>query len=110
MSRLYAIADVAFVGGSLIRHGGQNPLEPAAHGTPVVSGPDMSNFRDVSATLLKAGACVMAQSEGELADIFTKLLADKTARDKMGAAGLDVINKNRGVADAMAGRILGLIR
>jgi 3-deoxy-D-manno-octulosonic-acid transferase len=110
LSRLYAVADVAFVGGSLIRHGGQNPLEPAAHGTPVVFGPDMRNFRDICATLLKAGAGLMAQSEGELAEIFAKLLADKAARDKMGAAGLDVINRNRGVADMMAERILELIR
>ena len=110
LSRLYAVADMAFVGGSLIRHGGQNPLEPAAHGTPVVSGPDMRNFRDVSATLLKAGACVTVRSERELADIFIKLLANKDARDKMGAAGLDVVSRNRGVADRMAERILGLIR
>lgn len=110
LSRLYAVADVAFVGGSLIRHGGQNPLEPAAHGTPVVFGPDMRNFRDICAVLLKAGAAVMAQSEGELAEIFTKLLADKDTRDKMGAGGLDVINRNRGVADKMAERILGLVQ
>ena len=108
LSRLYAVADVAFVGGSLIRRGGQNPLEPAAHGSPVVFGPDMRNFRDVSATLLKAGAAVMADSERELVEIFTQLLTDEDARDKMGSAGLDVINRNRGVADAMAERILGL--
>ncbi len=108
LSNLYASADVAFVGGSLIRHGGQNPLEPAAHGTPVVFGPDMRNFRDVSVTLLKAGAAVMAGSERELVDIFTNLLTNEITRKKMGSAGLDVINRNRGEADAMAERILGL--
>lgn len=108
LSRLYAVADVAFVGGSLIRHGGQNPLEPAARGAPVVFGPDMRNFRDVSATLLKAGAAVMADSESRLAEIFTQLLTDEATRKNMGAAGLEVINRNRGVAERMADRILGL--
>ncbi|MBF0291601.1 MAG: 3-deoxy-D-manno-octulosonic acid transferase [Nitrospinae bacterium] len=109
LSRIYGIADVAFVGGSLIAHGGQNPLEPAAHGTPVVFGPDMRNFRDASKALMKAGAAVIVGSEREIADNFVSFLSDEARRKKAGAAGLDVINRNRGVADRMADRILGLV-
>lgn len=110
LSRIYGVADVAFVGGSLIARGGQNPLEPAAHGTPVVFGPDMRNFRDASKTLMRAKAAVIVGSEREIADNFISFLSDEARRKKAGAAGLDVINQNRGVADAMAGRILGLIQ
>jgi 3-deoxy-D-manno-octulosonic-acid transferase len=110
LSRIYGIADVAFVGGTLVAHGGQNPLEPAAHGTPVVFGPDMRNFRDASKALMNAQAAVIVGSEREIADNFVSFLSDETRRKMAGAAGLDVINRNRGVADAMAGRILGLIK
>ena len=53
---LYALADVAFVGGSLIERGGHNPLEPAALGVPVLSGPHVFNFLDIVAQLRDAGA------------------------------------------------------
>ena len=53
---LYDLADVAFVGGSLIEFGGQNPIEPALVGTPVVSGPHCFNFTEVVEKLVAVGA------------------------------------------------------
>lgn len=109
LSKIYGIADVAFVGGSLIERGGQNPLEPAAHGVPVIFGPDMRNFRDASKALMKAGGAVIVGSEREIADNFVSFLTDEARRKKAGSAGMEVINRNRGVADMMAEKIIGLI-
>ncbi len=54
---LYALADIAFVGGSLVPNGGHNLLEPAALGKPVFAGPHLFNFLDIAAQLRDAGRC-----------------------------------------------------
>jgi len=51
---LYGIADLAFVGGSLVNHGGHNPLEPAAQGVPIMMGPHTFNFKDICTKLVLA--------------------------------------------------------
>jgi 3-deoxy-D-manno-octulosonic-acid transferase len=58
LGKLYAIADVAFVGGSLVAFGGHNPLEPAAFAKPIIFGPDMSDFPEISQMLLHAGGAI----------------------------------------------------
>lgn len=66
LGRLYSLADVVFVGGSFVKVGGHNILEPAAHGKPVLVGPYMFNFREIFDLLSKRGVCCMAQNESEL--------------------------------------------
>lgn len=66
LGRLYSLADVVFVGGSFVKVGGHNILEPAAHGKPVLVGPYMFNFREIFDLLSKRGVCRMAQNESEL--------------------------------------------
>lgn len=63
---LYAAADVAFVGGSLVAHGGHNLLEPAALGIPVVTGPHVFNFNEICDLLVAAGAAVKVADSDEL--------------------------------------------
>ena len=61
----YAVADIVFVGGSLINKGGQNILEPAYFSKPIIFGPYMSNFRDISDLFLsRGGACMVRGQEG----------------------------------------------
>ncbi len=74
LAGLYALADAAFVGGSLVDHGGQNPLEPIAADCPVIVGPDSRNFADMVRRLVADGAIVqIADAEG-LRDVLEDLL------------------------------------
>jgi 3-deoxy-D-manno-octulosonic-acid transferase len=67
LGTLYALAPVAFIGGSLIPHGGQNPIEAVRHGTCVLSGPHNHNFRDAYLALREANACVIVSTADEIA-------------------------------------------
>lgn len=98
LGRIYAVGDAVFVGGSLIKHGGHNVLEPAAHAKPIIVGPSMSNFKDSFALLSKVGACVQIKDGRELTEEFLKIFKDDALRKKMGDASLQVIKENRGAA------------
>ena len=98
LGRIYAVGDVIFVGGSLIRHGGHNVLEPAAHAKPIVVGPNMFNFKDSYSLLQNLGACVTVSDEADLTSAFLQILSDGDLRAKMGAASYAVIEENRGAA------------
>ena len=93
---LYALADVAFVGGSLLPNGGHNLLEPAALGLPVLSGPHLFNFLDIAAQLREAGALAEAADAPALAALVGALLSDAPRRQAMGQAGLQVLRANQG--------------
>lgn len=105
LASVYGLADVAFIGKSLTDRGGQNLIQPMAHGIPVVFGPNMQNFRDVAAQAELAGAAVRVESAEALAEAWTRLLGDPNVRDRMGSAGQLLVNKNRGASDRYA-RIL----
>ena len=99
LSLLYASSDVAFVGGSLEPLGGQNILEPCALGVPVLFGPHMFNFPDISKWTIKAGAGIMIQDEEELIEKLRELLANASKRDAIGNKGLEFIQAHRGALD-----------
>ena len=80
----YGLASVVFVGGSLIPHGGQNPLEPASLGKPVIFGPSMHNFAEVTRRLLDHQAARQLGSAAELAAALQAFLADTFAANTMG--------------------------
>lgn len=79
----YRQADVAIIGGSFVQKGGQNPIEPAALGRPVVFGPSMENFHDISGTLVKEGAARQVPLS-ELASCLDGLLRNPDWRRQMG--------------------------
>ncbi|HEB71612.1 MAG TPA: 3-deoxy-D-manno-octulosonic acid transferase [Nitrospirae bacterium] len=108
LAKLYSVADIAFVGGSFIKHGGQNPLEPAAIGVPVLFGPHMSNFREASLALVTAGGAFTVDDEKEMAVKLETLLANDGLRMAAGKAALDVVEKNRGATKKTALRIVAL--
>lgn len=93
---LYALADVAFVGGSLVENGGHNLLEPAALGKPVLSGPHLFNFLDIAAQLREAGALREVADAPALVQAVTEFWNDpqRTAQARM--AGLAVLVANQG--------------
>ncbi len=92
----YACADVAFVGGSLQDIGGHNLLEPAAVGTPVVSGPHLHNFADIARQMETAGALRIGPDADVVATILAQLLEDPQARQRMRESGLELLRNGRG--------------
>ncbi|WP_426415771.1 lipid IV(A) 3-deoxy-D-manno-octulosonic acid transferase [Aestuariirhabdus sp. LZHN29] len=102
-------ADVAFIGGSLVPTGGHNMLEASALGVPVVSGPHLFNFKEISDQLLAAGAMLVVNDAAELSVKLGVLLGDEPERQRMGAAGIEVVEKNKGALQRqleISGRLL----
>lgn len=97
----YAASDAAFVGGSLIETGGHNPLEPAALGLPVVSGPHVFNFQRINELLSEAGALSQVHDAGELAERIGAYLSDANLRHAHGERGREVVERNRGALRAL---------
>ena len=93
----YALATVAFVGGSLIRHGGQNPLEPASLGKPVIFGPSMENFSEIAQELLAHRAARQLQHAQELSDRLAEWLANPTEAQIAGAHAQALVERLSGV-------------
>lgn len=98
----FAAADLAFVGGSLVPVGGHNPLEPAALGLPVLTGPHTFHFAEVFPRLLEAGAALEVGDAGELAEAAARLLADAPERSRRGEAARAVVEANRGAVGRVA--------
>ncbi len=96
LQQFYACADVAFVGGSLQDIGGHNLLEPAAVGTPVVSGPHLHNFSDIARQLDAVGALRIGQDAAVVGDLVRELLEDAPARERMRDAGLALVQAGGG--------------
>jgi 3-deoxy-D-manno-octulosonic-acid transferase len=113
----YAAGDVAFVGGSLVRVGGHNLLEPAALGRAILTGPSHANAREVLQALLAAQALRVVRDGAELGQAVTQLLGDATLRQRMGAQALEVVAQGRGscarllallpAGQSTAGRVAG---
>lgn len=98
---LYALADVALVGGSLIQRGGHNPLEPAALGLPVLSGPHRFNFAEIGDQLEQAGALRTVADAGSLRGAVGELFGRAEERQRMGQAGLAVLAANQGALNRL---------
>lgn len=92
----YAAADCAFVGGSLVPTGGHNLLEASAVGKPVVFGPYMFNFQEISQMTLERGAGVQIQAALQLAPAVSDFLGNANRRDRAGEAGRKMVEENRG--------------
>ncbi len=105
LTTFYAAADVAFVGGSLVRIGGHNLLEPAALGMPIVTGPHNENAADIAELLVASGAALVVPDWAGLAAEVSWLLGDEPERSRRGAAGNQVLLANRGALD----RLLALV-
>jgi 3-deoxy-D-manno-octulosonic-acid transferase len=95
----YRAAAIAFLGKSLSVGGGQNPAEPAALGCALVLGPDMSNFRDITAELLAADAAIQVTDGAGLAEAVDALLQDPARREALGANARAMMHRHQ---DAVA--------
>ncbi|MDI6936409.1 lipid IV(A) 3-deoxy-D-manno-octulosonic acid transferase, partial [Serratia sp. Se-PFBMAAmG] len=93
---LYGIADIAFVGGSLVERGGHNPLEPAAHAIPVLMGPHNWNFKDICAKLQQAEGLITVTDVVSLEKEVANLLKDDDYRRYYGRHAVEVLHQNQG--------------
>lgn len=99
LTLLYAASDIAFVGGSLVPHGGHNVLEPCALGVPVIFGPHMFNFLEISRLALETGAGIEVEGEQDLVSAVRMYLSDPNLRFKAGEAGRRLVEENKGALD-----------
>jgi 3-deoxy-D-manno-octulosonic-acid transferase len=105
----YRLARVAFVGKSLAGEGGQNPLEAARLGCPVLFGPRMSNFAEIAERLRTAGAAVGVGDAAELESALGRLLGDREALARMARAGEAVADAEAGALDAVMAALRPLL-
>jgi 3-deoxy-D-manno-octulosonic-acid transferase len=106
---LYRLADVVFVGGSIARRGGQNPLEPARCGKPVIFGPHMYNFREISDMLLREGAALRVEDESGLESVLRRLLSDDAERRRIAEKAAEVMRANAGATGKTVSGIVSYI-
>ncbi|GIK32327.1 MAG: 3-deoxy-D-manno-octulosonic acid transferase [Armatimonadota bacterium] len=102
LAGVYSTADVVVVGGGFSNLGGQNILQPLAHGKPVLHGPHMANFRDVAQGAAECGATRVCADAESLAAAIDQLLADERLRERMGQAARDYVATNLGAAKRYA--------
>jgi len=105
MALFCGIADMAFVGGSLIERGGHNPLEPIACGTPVIMGPHYFNFSDVCKILIDGQLLQVAKSDDELALMIKASLEDKKRLSELSKKATRIIQHNSGCVDKMMAQV-----
>lgn len=96
---VYAAADLVFIGKSLRERGGQNPIEPALYARPILFGPNMQNFRDIAAALLRDEAARAIHSESDLLAAARQLAQSPEERRGMGERARAVVDANRGALD-----------
>ena len=97
---LYGLADVAFVGGSLVPRGGHNPIEAALWQLPILSGPNTFNFTEVFEQFARDGAMAWVQDDTQLAARLESLISDSATAAEMGRRGGAVVQMNRGSLQA----------
>ena len=101
----YRLASVAFIGGTLVPHGGQNPLEAARLGCGVVAGPHMENFAAVAADMQKESAIIRVQDPHELTAVLARLFSHGGERAQLAAAGQMHVRSHGGALAAIAQKL-----
>ena len=99
---LYGLANIAFVGGSLIEHGGHNPLEPALHHIPIISGKHFFNFKVIGEQLIEANGMLVCDSSADsLYSTINSLLNDQSRCQQIGENAYQVLKNNQGALNRL---------
>jgi 3-deoxy-D-manno-octulosonic-acid transferase len=107
LARFYARSDVAFIGGSLVSHGGQNLLEPAFYGKPIFFGPHMENFAALAEKFVLSGAAKFIETQDDLTSMF--LLKDPEALKRMGERAKEALASLQGATEKTLSAIESLM-
>ncbi|MEC4749386.1 lipid IV(A) 3-deoxy-D-manno-octulosonic acid transferase [Methylomicrobium sp. Wu6] len=105
LKMLYAAADVAFIGGSMVPVGGHNLLEAAAIGVPMMFGPYMSNFKEIAGGVLARNAALQCRTQQDIVSTVLSLYADPDNRSELARRAGAFLQENRGAIAAIAARI-----
>lgn len=105
LAAAYALADSAFVGGSLVPAGGHNVLEPAWFSKPPVFGQSMENFQEMADQFLAARAGIQVSSGVQLGKVWVQLIEDDALRHRMGQSARELSGSNRGATARSLDRI-----
>ncbi|MGH9345225.1 MAG: 3-deoxy-D-manno-octulosonic acid transferase [Terriglobia bacterium] len=109
LAAFFELADVVFIGGSLVPTGGHNLLEPAWWAKPVVFGPHMENFRDAARIFLDAGAAIQVRDSGEAAAEILNLFGNEVRRNSVGRAAREAVQRESGATAKALDRIAQLL-
>ena len=109
LAAVYGIADVAFVGGSLVNRGGHNPLEPAQFGVPVVMGPHFQNFRNVVQTMEQADGIRIVADNESLGMLLKELLINRPLARAVGERGRQVFEAQQGATVRSVAELVAII-
>jgi len=99
LSSLFGIADIVFVGGSLVKRGGHNILEPAFFGKPILFGRYMFNFQEVAALFLQGKGAIVVDNAQELKEAICNLLDNRGRREELGKRARQILEENRGATE-----------
>jgi 3-deoxy-D-manno-octulosonic-acid transferase len=110
LAALYAAADAAFVGGSLVPVGGHNLLEPAVLGVPVITGPHTGNSKDIARLLIERGGAMQIADSHALADAVGRLLQDPAMRERAVSSAREIVEAHRGTVERLSELIDPLIQ
>ena len=109
LKSIYSAADIVFVGGSLVKKGGQNPIEPASLAKPVIFGKFTFNFNDVINSFLENGAGIQVDNKDELCSAIRFLVNDPKERRRLGINAKDTVTKNSGSSQRTIDLILSTL-
>jgi len=110
LAAVYGVADVAFVGGSLVQKGGHNPLEPAQFAVPVVMGRSWENFRDIVAEMQMEYGLRGVRDKDDLERVLIELLTDRKQAKAMGERGRAVFEAQSGATGRAVEALLGMVK
>lgn len=107
---LFGVADMVLMGGTLVEHGGHNPLEPAAWGLPVVAGPSQRNFDSLFTEMESQNALIRVEPNADaLVETLSELWRDEQKRKTAGEAAIIYLESQRGAADRLLSAIETLV-
>jgi 3-deoxy-D-manno-octulosonic-acid transferase len=108
LASLYALADIAFVGGSLVPRGGHNIIEPAQYGAPIIVGNHTENFRDIVG-LLENRSAVRVVTPAELPLVFMELISNEAERKALGRRAAETLREQKGATGRTVDALEGLL-
>ena len=110
LSKLYALADVAFIGGSFNKTGGHNPLEATIYSKPAVSGPSIKNFRDIYAILQREKAAYIVKDEVDMGRVLKSLLLESGAYNQATEGCEKCIQDQQGALEFVVGKLKEILK
>ena len=110
LKNIYALGNFVFMGGSWVEHGGQNPIEPAVYGLPVLHGPHVFNFKQVYGVLDSAGAAICVTDTESCFERMEFFLSHSEKASEIGRLASETVGKYRGASALQAKRVLDYLK